>query len=126
MIGHEANGNLENSLMVKFMSCMMRRSWLHLSMTWFGMGKANASRLTAPHSTVHPYPLAKFSHRFIRAKDATIIEDDWLDVFIICIEPFTTTSTEEVLRDNGMTSFPFKNDKKSLMCLKRLAMFRGI
>ena len=126
MIDHAANGNLENSPRAKYMFCMMRHSWLHRSMTWSGMGRANASRLIALHSMDLPCPLVKYSHRFTLAKDATITEDDWLDAFIICIERSTTTSSEEALHGNGTTSFPFRSDKKSLMCLKRLATFRGI
>lgn len=125
-MAREENGNLESWLKVNCMFCMTQLL-LHRPLTiWCGMVKANVSRLNALHSTVPSYLFTKSSLLFIRAKDATIIEDDWLDAFIICIEHFTTTSTEEALHDNGMMSFRFRNDKKSLMCLKRLAVVRGI
>ena len=89
-------------------------------------GESERVEIDRPPFDGLPCPLVKYSHRFILAKDATIIEDDWLDVCITCIEPSTTTSSEEALHGNGTTSFPFRSDKKSLMCLKRLATFRGI
>jgi len=46
--------------------------------------------------------LEKFSHRFTRVKDVTIIEVDWLAASIICIEDSTTTSTGGALLASGM------------------------
>ena len=66
------------------------------------------------------------SHLSTRVKDVAIIVDDWLDVFTINIDRFTTTSSEEALLGNGTMSFQSRSAKKSLMSLKRLAMFRGI
>tara|TARA_Y100001958_G_C21111463_1_gene458265 strand:- start:697 stop:969 length:273 start_codon:yes stop_codon:yes gene_type:complete len=90
------------------------------------MGKASVLKLNDLHSMGLHFLLRKSSHHSTRVKDVTIIVDDWLDVFTINIDRFTTTSSEEALLDNGMMSFQSRSAKKSLMSLKRLAMLRGI
>ena len=123
---HEENGNLVNSQKVNCMSCMIRPLLHQPSMIWYGMGKASVLKLNDQHSMDLPFLLRRSSHHSTRVKDVTIIVDDWLDVFTINIDRFTTTSSEEALLDNGTMSFQSRSAKKSLMSLKRLAMFRGI
>ena len=120
------NGSRANLLKVSCTSFMMQRFHHHRWMTWFGMERLSVSRLNDHHSMALHCRLLRCSRRFILVKDATTIEVDWLDACITCIELSTTTSSGEALHDNGTMLFPFKSDKKSLMCLKRLAVFRGI
>tara|TARA_B100000003_G_scaffold8275_1_gene7230 strand:- start:431 stop:703 length:273 start_codon:yes stop_codon:yes gene_type:complete len=90
------------------------------------MVKVSVLRSNALHSMVLHFLSRKSSHHSTRVKDVTIIVDDWLDVFTINIDRFTTTSTEEALLDNGTMSLQSRSDKKSLMSLNRFAMTRGI
>jgi len=120
------SGSLANSPRVSCMSFAMQHFHHHRWMTWFGMERLNVSKLNDHHSMALHCRLLRCSRQFTPVKDATTIEAGWLDVCITCIEPSTTTSSEEVLHDNGTMSFPFKSDKKSLMCLKHLARSGGI
>jgi len=90
------------------------------------MEKASVLKSNDLHSMDLHFLLRRSSRHSTRVKDVTIIVDDWLDVFTINIDHFTTTSSEEALLDNGTMSFQSRSAKKSLMSLKRLAMFRGI
>ena len=120
------SGSLANSLRVSCMSFTMLHFHHHRWMTWFGMERLNVSKLNDHHSMALHCRLLRCSRLFTPVKDATTIEADWLDVCITCTGLSTTTSSEEALHDNGTMSFTFKSDKKSLMCLKRLAVLRGI
>ena len=120
------SGSLANLLKASCMSFMMQRFHHHRWMTWFGMERLNVSKLNDHHSMALHCRLLRCSRQFTPVKDATTIEADWLDVCITCTGLSTTTSSEEALHDNGTMSFPSRSDKKSLMCLKHLAVFRGI
>jgi len=88
--------------------------------------KASVLRSNALHSMALHSLSRKSSHLSTRVRDVTIIVGDWLDACITSIVRFTTTSIEEALLDNGTMSFQSRSDKKSLMCLNRFAMTRGI
>ena len=91
MIGHEANGNLEKladgQVHVLHDASLMAPSVDDL--VWDG---ESGERVEIDRPPFDALPIGEIFTPIHTAKDVTIIEDDWLDVCITCIEPSTTTS----------------------------------